>query len=324
MGKSGLELLPEHIFVEIFRMLSIKDIIRAQRINKFFSSLFKEFPMLLFNSLRGLYLSPFFPTEVCPTYHSIKRIYSRINSSKILMLEMFSYYTNGGYTKSDPYDSMINVFSSKLFDKCYTSMRENNILIKALFCGGRFHYSIDRSDWEKKGIRDIKGISSYEIELTELKMKLERVLMNTCKEIMIFGFCIEKPSFMNKSSFRTCAIFSSLYELKDLSVVESFHFVNEVEMVDRVAEALGIGIRTVKGEENTVVYFSETKLPARPLLWIQFTDRNIGTDILSLEVDAKYLGSYLYILFIDGFFPCASGLNVGTFITQGKILNLYE
>lgn len=324
MSKSGLELLPEHILIEIFRMLGIKDIIRAQRINKFFFSLYKEVPMLLFNSLRGLYLSPFFPTGVCPTYHSIKRIYSRINSTKIVMLEMFSYYTNGGYTKSDPYESMINVFSSKLFDKCYTSMRENNILIKALFCGGRFNYSIDRSDWEKKGIKDIKGMSSYEIELTELKMKLERVLTNTCKEIMIYGFFIEKPSFMNKSSFRTCAIFSSLYELKDMSIIESFHFLNEVEMVISLSEALRIDTRVVKGEENIVIYFSETKLPTRPLLWIQFSDRNIGTDILSLEVDTKYLGSYLYILFIDGFFPYMSGLNVGTFITQGKILNLYE
>ena len=141
-----LSALPEHILIEVFRMLKISEIIRIQRVSKYFYSLFKEFPMILFNSLRGLYLSPFFPTNVRPTYQGIKRIYSKIYYSKVIMLEMLAYYTNAGYIKNDPYESMINVFSSNLFDACYSAMKNNNVLIKALFCGGKFNYSINRGD----------------------------------------------------------------------------------------------------------------------------------------------------------------------------------
>ena len=136
--------LPEHIIIEVFKMLSIQDIIRIQRVSKYFNSLYQQFPMILFNSLRSIYASPFFPRNVRPTYLGVKRLCTRIYNSKIMMLEMLAYYSDGGYMKNDPYDSMINIFSSNLFDSCYSSIKNQNVLIKALFCGGKFNYSINR------------------------------------------------------------------------------------------------------------------------------------------------------------------------------------
>jgi hypothetical protein len=322
MGR--LEQMPESLVVEIFKYLSIQDIVRFQRTCKNFYSLLKEFPMILFNVLRAIYKSPFFPSDVRPTYQAVKRVYSKIHYSKSIMLEMFAYYTNGGYTKSDPFESMVNIFSSKLFDKCYSSVRENNILIKAIFCGGKFIYNVSRSEWEKKGLRQLAGIAKFEIELEDLRERLERVLRNTCKDIIITGFCIEKPSFMNKSSFKSCIIFSSTFYIKDMKIADSFNFIKDHEEVVRVSKSLGIEVRIVHEKEYSLGYFGKTNLELRPLLWVQFNDRNIGTDILSVEVSHHYLGSYLYILFLDSFNPYVSGLNIGTFITQGKILNLYE
>ena len=240
------------------------------------------------------------------------------------MLEMLAYYTNAGYIKNDPYESMINVFSSNLFDACYSAMKNNNVLIKALFCGGKFNYSINRGDWEKKGIKDIKACQSTEIELFELKNKLETVLANTCKDIVITGFCIEKPSMMNKSSFRTCIMFSSLFNENTCEIINLFNFVNEIDTVLSLANSLSISYNVEESEEYSIVYFNKSKFPIRPLCWVQFNHRNIGTDVLHLKLLFEDIGSYLYILFIDGFDPISSSLDIGTFITKGKILTLYE
>jgi hypothetical protein len=322
MGR--LEKLPESLLVEVFKFLSIEEIVRVQRVCKFFCSLFKEVPMILFNCLRGLYQSPFFPCDVCPTYQGVKRVFSKIHYSKSIMIEMFAFFTDGGYTKSDPYESMVNVFSSRLFDKCYNAVRENNILIKAIFCGGKFVYNVNRSDWEKIGIREMRGLAKYEIELTDLRTRLERILRNTCKEIIITGFFIEKPSYLNKSSFRTCIIFSSLCYTSSLHPIPTFNFIRSLSEVYEVCQSLNLETRTELNSEYTIVHFQKSNLPIRPLLWLQFKDQNISTDILEVQVDQQYLGSYLYILFIDSFNPYVAGLNIGTFITQAKILNLYE
>jgi F-box domain len=315
--------LPEHLLVEIFCLLSIRDVIRLQRASKYFYSLFKEFPMVLFNSLRGIYVSPFFPVGVKPTYQGVKRIFSKIHNSKVMMIEMLAYYTDGGYIKNDPYESMINIFSSNLFDSCYSAVKNSNVLIKALFCGGRFNYSVNRGSWEKKGINDLKNNQSTEIELEELKRKLETVLSNTCKDIIITGFCIEKPSLMNKSSFRTCMIFSSVYNADSSEIIEAFKSTSDYGTVIALSNSLNITHTTESTEEYSVVCFSLAKLPIRPLCWIQFHNRNIGTDILHIKLLQEYIGSYLYILFIDNF-DKSSGMDIGTFITKGKILTLYE
>jgi hypothetical protein len=319
-----LATLPEHILVEIFRLLSLQDIIRLQSLCQSFNSLFRSFPMVLFNTLRGLYPSPFFPSDVRPTYQSAKRLFSRLYHAKVTMLEMLAYATNGGYQKNDPYESMINVFTSNLFDSCYAAIRCNNVLIKALFCGGRFQYTASRGDWEKKALRTLLPSSSLEIELTGLKSKLQTVLKNTCKEILLTGFCVEKPSALSKSSFRTCAIFSSLHEETDTSLIKRFYFCSTVKKVRRIATSLSLSCTEANIPDLRIVFFSKARAGIRPLCWMQFLSSSSSPDVLDLALPDSFLGSYLYFLFIDSFDPYSPGLSVGTFIAKGRILSLYE
>lgn len=316
--------LPEDVLIEVFRMLEIADIIRVQRVSKYFFTLFREVPMVLFNSLRGIYESPFFPSHVKPTYQGVKRLFARIFHSKIMMLEMLSYYTNGGYSRADPYESMINVFSSNLFDSCYSALKNQNILLKALFCGGKFNYSINRGKWEKQGLRDLKGEENTEIELFDLKNKLETVLRNTCKDIEITGFCIEKPSWTNKSSFRTCMMFSSRDNADTSEILPFFHSATDSNLVLSIANSLNIPAEKRDFEDYSIVFFKKSVFEVRPLCWIQFSNRNIGTDVMHVELLQASLGCYLYILFIDGFDSRSPSMDIGTFITKGKILQLYE
>lgn len=204
-----MEDLPDNILLEIMTYLSYKQFLSLERVSRSFHSLFKSCPYVLYNFLRMTLKSPFFPNDIRPLYRGTKNLYSKLNNSKVIMLEMLAYYTNGGLLRANPFDSMISIFSSDFFSNCYSSKKTENVLIKSIFCGSNLKYSVLKGNWEKKGLAQISDTSAHVVNLSKLRETLQSILTNVCKDAIIYEFCIERPTQTYRSPFKSCVIFSS-------------------------------------------------------------------------------------------------------------------
>ena len=111
----------------------------------------------------------------------------------------------------------------------------------------------------------MKIIQEKVVELEELKKKLELVLKNTCKDIIITGFYIEKPSLMNKSSFRTCIIFSSLDDHISYDMINLFKSVNDSDSIITISNSINLLYSRFDTNEYTLILFQKIISSVHPL-----------------------------------------------------------
>lgn len=316
-----MDLLPDHILIEILSYLSLKEVIRLETVSKSFVSIYKSSPIIIYNFLRIRYKSPFFPNDNRPLYSEVKRLSSRLNHTKERMVQMLAYYTDGGLLKPNPYDSMITVFSSNFFDRCYSAKRNNNVLVKAIFCGSDLKYSTLRSAWERKGLAKISNTADCVVDLKELRSTLEQILKNLCKDLIITEFCIEIPSTSYKAPFKSCIIFRSTEYTEQLEVVRMFEGCDDMEKALDISRQLDFPVYSETNGTYQSIRFDECKGKVQPVLWLSFFNVIVGSEIVRIRVKSPMVGSYIYILFIDSFSSdhCNS-IDIGTFISKGKIL----
>lgn len=299
----ALNLFESNLLLNITEFLDIPEVFKLERISRKAKAKLSSSNSLLQLLASRLVKCSLSDIAVSITFAQLKQIAKQTlvgTTKEPCDIQMIPYFSNAG---SLPEYAKFGFWEiCKPFKTCtgFCTKVESNALVKMVFLGEPLYSIFSKPllmslyypfDAAKYKVQD----DVFHVPL--IPEKVEQRLKEKSCYLNLTGIKVASPRIDFTSPVCKCVVFTSMTDISDYELYSSpFNDVNDYNSVIRLANDLGLETHAPQSDGFTVVEFSGSVWPMRPICWVSYC-QNVAEFNLKWVVPCKYIS----VLFIDSY-----------------------